>query len=240
MNKADSRKSTRGKPYPQPPWEMCGAGVLRAFATPVDSLDLPAGFEAVHVAGWSLGVLAYVEYRAPSPLRYRELLWMPAAVRSVDREGRARYGHFVFRAYVDDERALRGGQDIWGLPKAMARFVPRDGAVEMFADDGTEMELAFEHTGPSLELSTHVSTLQPDGASLVRFRADLSASTALAHLRVMRFSGETHAWRSWLHRRELPLLAVALTSFQSTMHAPERQPRAPLEPLFSSGPRASA
>jgi hypothetical protein len=219
---------------------MCGTGVVRAFATPIESLDLPAGFEAVHVAGWSVGVLAYVEYQSPSPLRYRELLWMPAAVKSVDRDGRARYGHYVARAYVDDERAARGGREIWGLPKAMARFVPREGAVEMFADDGAEMELAFEHSGPSLTLSTHVSTLQREGSSLVRFRADLSASTALAHLRVMRFSGETLAWRSWLQRRELPLLAVALTSFQSTMHPPERQPGAPVDPLFSSAPRASA
>lgn len=239
MNKADSRRSTRGKPYPQPPWEMRGTGVVRAFATPVDSLDLPAGFEPVHVAGWSVGVLAYLEYQSPSPIRYRELLWMPAAVKSVDRDGHSQYGHYVSRAYVDDERALRGGRELWGIPKAMARFVRREGAVEMFADDGTEMELDFAAAGPSLTLSSHVTTLQPEGSDLVRFRADVSASTSLGRLRVMRFSGETEAWRSWLHRRELPLLAVSLTSFRSTMQPPDRRHGARIEPFFS-GQRALA
>lgn len=238
MNDPDQKKTAKTHDYPQPPWEMSGRGVVRAFATPIGALDLPRGFHPVHVAGWSVGVLAYVEYRPPSVLSYRELLWMPAAVKAFDREGRAHYGYFVSRIYVDDERGLQGGRDLWRLPKTMARFAPREGGVEMSADDGTEMELEFGHSGPAVKVGSHVATLQPERAGLVRFRADFSAFAAIARLRVMRFAGDSAAWRPWLQRRNLPLPAVALTTFASTMQAPDRRPRT--DDAVVTPPRASA
>ncbi|MDB4927603.1 MAG: hypothetical protein JWM10_87 [Myxococcaceae bacterium] len=226
--------------YPSPPWTTSGIGYVRAFATPVDALDLPRGFEAVHVAGWTIGVLAYLEHRPPAALAYRELLWMPGVVRAVDAGGLPRAGFLVGRSYVDDERAQQGGRDLWALPRELARFVRRADGVEMFADDGTEMELAFGHAGPAVRVDRPLVTLQPEPGGLVGLRADVTARIALGRVRVMRFAGDSLPWRSWLERRDVPIAAVALQPFAATLRAADRWPRRLSGVFAATAPRASA
>jgi hypothetical protein len=220
---------------------MCGVAFVRAFATRVDRLDLPRGFEPMQLAGWSLGVLAYVEYRPPSALCYRELIWMPAAVRTRDAFGREHSGWYVDRIYVDDERGLQGGRDLWALPKEMARFSVSDGGVAMLADDGAEVALRFDRAGPAVSARGHLVALQAEPGGLVRLRADATAAASLARLDVARFASGARHWRAFDGRRALPLPALALRPFEATMQAPERsERRAPGSFGAAPPPRARA
>jgi hypothetical protein len=226
--------------YPSPPWTTAGVGFACAFATPVDALDLPRGFEPVHVAGWSVGVLAYLEHRPPAALAFRELLWMPAVVRAFDASGCARVGFHVARAYVDDERAQQGGRDLWALPRELARFVRRPDGVEVFGDDGTELELAFGHASAAVRVDRALVTLQAEPAGLVGLHADVTAQVSLARVRVMRFAGDSLPWRAWLERREVPIAAVALRPFAATLRAADRWARRGPGVFDAAAARASA
>ena len=111
--------------YPEPPWKMHGRGVFVAMRVPVGELDLPKGMSPVAIGGQAMGLLAFIEYRAPSPLTYRELIFMPCVVRA-EAEGKGPIrGYWVARMYVDDEASLRGGRELWALPKTGRRSVYR-------------------------------------------------------------------------------------------------------------------
>ena len=67
--------------------------------------------------GRTLAALVIADYRTGSTLRYSELSFMPALVR----HGR-RIGAWISAIWVDDETSLRGGRQMWGVPKEIADF----------------------------------------------------------------------------------------------------------------------
>jgi acetoacetate decarboxylase len=210
--------------YPPPPWHTHATATLAAYLVRARDVRLPPSLEAVTVAGRTSGLLAYVEYLPPSPLVYRELIWMPTFVRARTRGGKSARGYYVAAMYVDNPDSLRGGREIWALPKTMATFTVSGDTVAVTAADGTRMQLRREARGPRLPLRSAVATLQVDGDAIVRFRSDFSARARAGRLRVEGFSSSAPAWASFSAARRLPLPAAALDEVASTMQAPRRFP----------------
>lgn len=208
--------------YPEPPWRMHGRGVFAAVRVPTAELRLPTGMNPVSAMGQSLGLLAFIEYRAPSPLCYRELIFMPAFVRVGDK-GKRRSGYYVSTMYVDDEASLEGGRSIWALPKTLARFEVREGSVDVEAGDGTLLSLSFGPRGPRLRAKSRVSTIQSDEGEWVRFRGDFKAEMQLAEVRVNRFESTAPHWDGFDPKRLLPLPGAHFASFESLMQPPRRE-----------------
>jgi hypothetical protein len=82
--------------HPPPPWHLNGEFVV------VPARVKPRALGGVLLANYTSGTLAY-----------RELIVFSHAT--------AR-GMVISHIYVDDERSLRGGHAIWGLPKELASF----------------------------------------------------------------------------------------------------------------------
>lgn len=202
--------------YPPPPWQTYGDAAAALYTVPASSLDLPAGFRAVSLLGRCVGVLGYVEYKPPSPLAYSELIWMPTMVRY----NRAR-GYWVAKMYVDDERSLRAGREVWGLPKTMAQF-SRDGdRVSMCADDGTNLTLELSAAGPRAPLGQSVSTIQqhPSRGPL-RFRCSWRGGVQYGRVVVVSFESDDRGWRSFQRATRIPASSGRLHQFEATMHPP--------------------
>ncbi|URN14036.1 acetoacetate decarboxylase family protein [Streptomyces radiopugnans] len=88
-------------------------------------------------------------WRAPPLLavglvRYREgtLVYDELAMGPLVRRGR-RAGLLIDRIWVSDTASVRGGRDIWGLPKELASFTWSDGSVHVTDHDGPVAGLAF-------------------------------------------------------------------------------------------------
>lgn len=197
---------------------MHGQGVFAPFRVPVRELELPKGMSPVTVAGNTFGLVAYIEYSSPSPLIYRELIFMPCMVRVPS----GPKGYWVSRMYVDNEASLRGGRELWALPKTLAKFEENDAGVSVQAEDGTTLGLSFRGKGPRLPVKSSVVTLQADDVGWVRFRGDFRARMQLARVRVTQFASSHPGWRGFDPRRQLPLPCVRLASFESQMQPPRR------------------
>ena len=96
--------------HPAPPWHLNGEFVI------VPALVKPRALGGVLLANYTSGTLAY-----------RELIVFERATRR---------GMVISHIYVDDEQSMRGGREIWGLPKELATF----------AYGPTRFEAAQEHT----------------------------------------------------------------------------------------------
>lgn len=208
-------------PYPPPPWETYGFGVMCPYLVRVADLTLPPGLEPVQRLGRTLGLLGYVEYRPPSPLVYGELFWMPATVRFRALSGRRVQGYWVARMVVDHQGSLAAGRDLWHLPKSLGRFERREGGVRVLADDGTRLDLDFRSVGPALHLKNRVATLQPAGATVVRFRADFTGLVRPARTVVSGFTSQHPGWAAFARARRAVGLGALLERFESTMREPE-------------------
>jgi acetoacetate decarboxylase len=82
--------------HPAPPWHLNGEFVV------VPAVVTPRALGGVLLANYTSGTLAY-----------HELIVFERA---------SRRGMVISHIYVDDERSLRGGREIWGLPKELATF----------------------------------------------------------------------------------------------------------------------
>jgi hypothetical protein len=125
---------------PPPPWSCSGQihlGLVRADRP----AELPEGFAPLlGRKTWGIGLLRYLE----GPLCYDELVVGPMVRRGT------RPGILVRHIFVDDPVSRRGGREIWGLPKELARFAWSEGAVEVSDDAGPLARLAFEDAGLAL------------------------------------------------------------------------------------------
>ena len=82
--------------HPAPPWHLNGEFVV------VPARVKPRALGGVLLANYTSGTLVY-----------RELIVFERATRR---------GMVISHIYVDDEQSLRGGHEIWGLPKELATF----------------------------------------------------------------------------------------------------------------------
>ena len=103
--------------YPPEPWQLRGQLHLTAWRVPVDDLPaLPPGVLPVQLGRSGLVGTAWAIYEPGGVLSYRELL---AAV--LVRAG-ARPRVSITHVWVDSEASLRGGRELWGIPKELASF----------------------------------------------------------------------------------------------------------------------
>lgn len=208
--------------YPEPPWQMHGRGVFAAFRVPVGELSLPDGMSPITLGGQAFGLVAYIDYREPSPLTYRELIFMPCLVRARSKDGAQTSGYWVARMYVDSEASMRGGRELWTLPKTLARFATHDGGVDVEAEDGTRLGLSFQPRGPRLPFQSRVVTIQHDEGAWVRFRGDFSARMQMARVKVTHFTSSDPGWRGFDPKKRLPLPGAYFSSFESLMQPARR------------------
>lgn len=103
--------------YPPEPWHLRGQLHLTAWRVSVDDLPaLPPGVLPVRLGRSALVGTAWAIYEPGGVLSYRELL---AAV-LVHAGARPRVS--ITHAWVDSEASLRGGRELWGIPKELASF----------------------------------------------------------------------------------------------------------------------
>jgi hypothetical protein len=203
------------KDYPEPPWTMSGESWMCPAFVRTEELEIPPRFSAVSLAGRSAGVFAYVRYLPPSPIVYDELIWMPTMLR--DRTGPT--GYHVAVMYVDDETTLRGGRELWWLPKTLASFTRTEVGVTVDAEDGTHLELELSEHGPSFPVPTNVATLQEKDGRALRFRGTGKGEGKVATVRVRSFRTDHPSWAGFDTSKKSPL-AVHVRRFETVMHAP--------------------
>ena len=106
--------------YPPAPWLLRGQMYFSLWMVPRERVlvRLDPAFELLSPAGRVCVAACFVDYQEGSVLTYRELFGaVSVKVRSTRRPGLT-----VTHMWVDDERSLRGGRAIWGMPKQLARF----------------------------------------------------------------------------------------------------------------------
>jgi hypothetical protein len=206
--------------YPPPPWSTEGWAAFRAYLVPVEHVRVPDGFSIEARGGHTLGLLGVVDYRPPSPLAYRELVWMPARVRAKRRDGRIARGFFVAKMFVDHEGSLEAGRKEWALPKQLARFESDDRTFEMRGSDGSHVRVSLGRRWPALPISSAIVTLQARDQTIVRFRGETRARSAPRSVTVDA-RGLDGTWMGLSQARPLGPLGVELRSFSTVMCAPE-------------------
>ena len=123
--------------YPPAPWRLRGRAVclfhlldiarVRAFVSPELSI-------LAVLPGKTLGGIYLAAYQPGSVLEYHELIIIPALVRY-----RWRLGVWISHIYVDEQRSVAGGRDIWGLPKQWAEFTWDESAGQGVVRQGAQL-----------------------------------------------------------------------------------------------------
>jgi len=205
--------------YPEPPWTTYGQARFRAYLVDADRIQPPNGMKLRSRVGRSLGLLGYIDYRRPSPLPYRELLWMPGRVEVRDREGRTRRGWYVAKMLVDDGASLAAGRELWALPKELASFESSGAEVVMRAGDGAVVRWR-SRPGPGVRGKGAVLTLQRRQNELVRFRGVFTGRIAPALCRVD-CEGLDESWQGLSSAVPFGPLGTELRDFCAEMGAPK-------------------
>lgn len=118
--------------YPPAPWHLCGRLHLTLWRVPVTELpELPAELHPVRVGTSAVAGTAWVVYEPGGVLNYRELL---AAVLLPHRRS-VRVS--ITASWVDSEPSLRGGRELWGIPKELATFDLTEGGFAARTPEGT-------------------------------------------------------------------------------------------------------
>lgn len=105
---------------PPAPWRLRGEAVIVVAALRTRRarrFAAPAAISFVSAGGWTVGGMLLARYDERATLPYHELIVFSGLARS----GR-RPAFVVSHIYVDSVASLRGGRDIWGLPKELADF----------------------------------------------------------------------------------------------------------------------
>lgn len=208
-------------PHPATPWHTHGRSYVSPYLVRARDVHVPPQLTVESHFGMATGLLGYVVYEDPSPLRYAELIWLSCRVSARTADGRTVRGFYVDKMYVDLEASKRAGQDLWGLPKQLATFDERDGRVHVATEDGAELTLEIGARGPSLTASSSVVTLQVRGDEVIRFTGDTTrAKTSAGFVRVISHSG-TASFHGFDGAQRLPGAGVALLPFETMMRAPE-------------------
>ncbi len=135
--------------YPPEPWRLQGRLHLMVWRVDVAALpSLPSELRPVRLGATALVGTAWVHYEPGGVLSYRELLAAVLAHRA------RRPLVSITDIWVDSEPSLRGGRELWGIPKDFATF-------------------EVEHAGPS----QHWDATTSDGAPIAR--GMVTARTAL-------------------------------------------------------------
>lgn len=119
--------------YPPAPWVLRGTAWLALLRT-ARPMAVPEGLAPI---GDPHRILVLSVHYTSGTLTYHEL-----AVNSLVRRNGVP-GLYVHHIWVDDERSMWGGREIWGLDKKLATFSMSDDSTVVTAPDGTLTELRF-------------------------------------------------------------------------------------------------
>jgi hypothetical protein len=142
--------------FPAPPWHLQGELVI------VPALVRPR----------ALGGVMLADYRSGT-LRYHELIVFSRATPR---------GMVVSHIYVDSEQSLRGGREVWGLPKELAEFELGRGAFSVRQDGETLLRARIRRRRGRLPLLIPAPITSPAGDTVGRAR--IKAAPALVALEV--------------------------------------------------------
>ncbi|HOJ59302.1 MAG TPA: acetoacetate decarboxylase family protein [bacterium] len=144
--------------FPPPPWVLRGHGmmILKAMPRRANASALPAGFLLQSLIGglsFRGYYLAEYETALPPDLHAPWHEWGNVAgyVRTA-----AGNGFFISGMAADNEAAVRGGREIWGLNKFLADIqmeaAGRTGKAALTASEG-QIDLSWKGIGPGMRLS---------------------------------------------------------------------------------------
>lgn len=200
-------------PYPPEPWYLGGHLLVSAFRVPVRELPtsvleaVPHDHAPLVVAGHVTVGAAFVHYVPGGALRYEELLLaLPVRKGVAIRQS-------IPHIWVDSEASMRGGRELWGIPKDLGDFTREvDGRVvrtAMRTPDGAEVAALDARVGPRLLPGTPPVPLAT--AQLLQGRRFVSRNTVFAHVRALRTDWRfaPHGPLGFLAGRT-PFLSVAL------------------------------
>jgi acetoacetate decarboxylase len=166
----------RPRPYPPAPWRLVGDPAVLAVST-LDAAaarrHAPGDLALYGLGGRTLGGLLAARYRPASTLAYSEL----AVVL-----GLARGGWCVGPLYVDDAASLRGGRELFGVPKELATFTWQPDSVEVQRDGQLIVRLAW--SAPRLRLPLPVLATVVGAARSFRVAGLLRAMPVRVHVDV--------------------------------------------------------
>lgn len=106
--------------YPPAPWHLQGYAIqtLNFLDIKTSRCFIPSELEIVSILpGKTLGGVYLSVYQSGSILQYNELIVVAGLVRYQNQ-----IGSWISHIYVDSEKSVAGGRNIWGLPKEMAEF----------------------------------------------------------------------------------------------------------------------
>lgn len=115
--------------YPPAPWTLQGHAMtlIRLMDIAAVRPFVPSELAIVPVLpGKTLGLVYGSRYESGSTLEYSELIVSAALVRLG-----WRLGAWISHIYVDHEKSIAGGREIWGLPKEWADFKWHEHGVEV-------------------------------------------------------------------------------------------------------------
>jgi hypothetical protein len=119
MIEPDQPNTALAHSYPPPPWTLAGSFLNASFALRAKAVAalVPEPLKLVTLpGGLALGSVTIGRYGPGSTLEYNELIAAVAV-----RYGR-RPGIYVTHIGVDNNASLRGGRELWNLPKQLWRF----------------------------------------------------------------------------------------------------------------------
>jgi hypothetical protein len=196
--------------YPPEPWRLQGQLHLTVWRVDVAALPpLPSELRPIRLGASALAGTAWVDYEPGGLLSYRELL---AAV-PAHRAGRPVVS--ITDIWVDSEPSLRGGREMWGIPKDLATFdVERAGPTQRWSaatPDGAPVAHG------TVTARTALPGHWPAGYSVAQQLAGQLALTPVRSRSALQLARSTWEFAPggslrWL-RAARPLLAVSLRDF---------------------------
>ncbi|MBH5333430.1 acetoacetate decarboxylase family protein [Streptomyces pactum] len=202
---------------------------LAVWPVPVRRLPadrLPPGVRPLTVAGRGVVVTFWVDYRPGGVLAYRELLVAVAV-----RHGR-RIACTAVSVWVDDERSMAGGRELWGIPKDLGTFTfdvtaPAGGRRRSRGGTVRTRLRTGDADGPAVATGTFRDLLRLPGRWPVRSHLVQRRSDGRVCEVPLRLTGTVSPGRArlsvpptgplaHLHGRR-PLLALALRDFRFTV-----------------------
>ncbi|WP_326599186.1 acetoacetate decarboxylase family protein [Streptomyces sp. NBC_01803] len=154
--------------YPPAPWRLKGDMYVSLWRLPLRSVpawDLPPGVRPLTMGGRCVLTTFWVDYQRGSVLEYHEFL--------VSLLVRHRRGIVVtaVAVWVDDERSLAGGHELWGIPKELGMFALDSAAgftAELATGPGETVTTAFRDRlrlpAVRLPVRTRLVQRKPDGS----------------------------------------------------------------------------